>query len=366
MIAIFIGPTLARARVERLLAGTPAVILPPAAQGDVYRAARQRPATIALVDGYFHQVPAVWHKEILWALKEGIPVIGASSMGALRAAELEPFGMIGVGAIFEAYLDGSIVDDDEVALLHGPAEVDFLALSEPLVNIRATLAAARKEGVISPDTCEVALQTARAMYYPERTYDALIDRLISQGHDLGHFKTWLAGGRVDQKALDAEALISKIASWVERPAQHRSWTFEHTAMWDELIRLHGSRAAAAHETKGDDVLRELRKDPDKWRGTMIAALGRMLAGDASKREGRSVDERELVDALEKLRRRHELSSPAELERWLTVNDLTTDGLIELLANQVRSEWMVANLEADLEPHALEHLKLTGTYPAIRP
>ena len=79
---------------------------PPAAQGDVYRAALSRPVAIGLVDGYFERVPAVWHKEILWALSQGIHVFGSASMGALRAAELAPFGMVGVGAIFEAYRDG--------------------------------------------------------------------------------------------------------------------------------------------------------------------------------------------------------------------------------------------------------------------
>ena len=48
-------------------------ISPPVGQGDVYRAAtRYRPRAIGIVDGYFHQVPSVWHKEILWAMAEGI------------------------------------------------------------------------------------------------------------------------------------------------------------------------------------------------------------------------------------------------------------------------------------------------------
>ena len=80
---------------------------PPAKQGDICRAVQERgPDAVALIDGYFEQVPAVWHKEILWAMKLGVQVYGASSMGALRAAELQQFGMIGVGKIFEAYVSG--------------------------------------------------------------------------------------------------------------------------------------------------------------------------------------------------------------------------------------------------------------------
>src|SRR6185503_19851746 len=92
--------------------------------------------------------PAVWHKEILWAMSEGIHVFVSGSMGALRAAELASFGMIGVGAVFEAYRDGVLEDDDEVAVVHAAAEHDYRAGSEALVNIRATLARARTEGVL--------------------------------------------------------------------------------------------------------------------------------------------------------------------------------------------------------------------------
>src|SRR5579859_4749374 len=108
---IFLGPTLEVNEARKVLGGE---YLPPAAQGDLYRVARERPFSIGLVDGYFEHVPAVWHKEILWALSQGIHVFGAASMGALRAAELHPFGMQGVGRIFEAFRDGMLEDDDEV------------------------------------------------------------------------------------------------------------------------------------------------------------------------------------------------------------------------------------------------------------
>src|SRR5206468_4971333 len=112
---------------------------PPVRQGEFYRAAVERPAIIGLIDGYFEVMPSVWHKEVLWAMAQGIHVYGASSMGALRAAELAAFGMIGVGAIFEAYRDGAIEDDDEVAVVHGPPELGYVQLSEAMVNIRATI-----------------------------------------------------------------------------------------------------------------------------------------------------------------------------------------------------------------------------------
>ena len=102
---VFVGPTL---RAEDLAPDGDIVVLPPVAQGDVYRAAQAQPSAIGIVDGYFEGALSVWHKEILWAMVEGIHVFGSASMGALRAAELHPFGMRGIGRIFEAFRDGEL------------------------------------------------------------------------------------------------------------------------------------------------------------------------------------------------------------------------------------------------------------------
>ena len=91
-------------------AGAVAVGPVPSARGDGRRLpagpARGPPARIAIIDGLFEQVPAVWHKELLFAMARGVEVSGAASMGALRAAELHAFGMIGVGPTFAAYKSG--------------------------------------------------------------------------------------------------------------------------------------------------------------------------------------------------------------------------------------------------------------------
>ena len=99
-IYVFLGPTLAEndARAE-----LDAVYLPPVSAGDVFRLWRQRPRAIGIVDGYFEHVPAVWHKEIMWIMAHGVHVFGSAGMGALRAAELDSFGMHGVGRVYQAF-----------------------------------------------------------------------------------------------------------------------------------------------------------------------------------------------------------------------------------------------------------------------
>ena len=87
-IHVFLGPSLSWDEAREILPD--ATFLPPAKAGDVYLAVKRGATVIAIIDGVFEQVPSVWHKEVLYALSLGVHVFGASSMGALRAAELHP------------------------------------------------------------------------------------------------------------------------------------------------------------------------------------------------------------------------------------------------------------------------------------
>jgi hypothetical protein len=141
-IVVFAGPTLPRspdAGWRALLSGCD--LRPPAQRGDVLAALVARPAALVLIDGYYYSVPAVTHKELLHALDAGVRVIGAASLGALRAAELAPLGMVGVGKVFEAYRAGVLDGDDEVAILHTSAELGYRGLTVALVEVRHALAA---------------------------------------------------------------------------------------------------------------------------------------------------------------------------------------------------------------------------------
>jgi hypothetical protein len=186
---------------------------PPVRQGDVYRAALTRPAIIGIIDGYFEVTPTVWHKEILWAMAEGIHVYGSASIGALRAAELYPFGMTGVGRVFAAYRDGILTDDDEVAVLHGPEELDYPTVTEAMVNIRATLDKAVAGGVLDRWLVARLTEISKALFYKERSWEAILR--LATGHGpiampLGRLAVWLRSGKVDQKQIDAVEMIAVI------------------------------------------------------------------------------------------------------------------------------------------------------------
>ena len=112
-IIVFLGPSLDLHDSGEILA---AEYQPPAKRGDLL-AAGDGATIIGLIDGVFHQECAVAHREILAAVKKGVRVVGSSSMGALRAAEMDTLGMVGIGEIYRMYKSGELESDDEVALV---------------------------------------------------------------------------------------------------------------------------------------------------------------------------------------------------------------------------------------------------------
>ncbi len=243
-IYVFAGPTIS---AERARAELDAVYLPPVKQGDVYRLMAERPWAIGLIDGFFEQVPSVWHKEILWAMSQGVHVFGSASMGALRAAELCAFGMVGVGRIYEAYRDGRLTDDDEVALRHGPPETGYVAVSEALVNIRWTLASAAKLGVIEASTGSALERIAKGWFYPQRSYPRLIRAGCAAGlprRELDALRDWLPEGRIDRKLSDALEMLREIRRRRESDAAPNTaaFLFEHTDMWEGVVEMTSSGA----------------------------------------------------------------------------------------------------------------------------
>ena len=140
----------------------------PIQRGDLDLALKERPNIIAIIDGVFHQNSAVGHKEILNVINSGVKVYGASSMGALRASELDSLGMTGVGYVYNQYATGEVDSDDDVAVMLDSETLE--ALSEPLINMRYVFTNAVCENIISDDEKDELLDIAKKTYYPKRNY----------------------------------------------------------------------------------------------------------------------------------------------------------------------------------------------------
>jgi hypothetical protein len=365
---VFVGPTL---RPGDLAAAPDLVMLPPVAQGDVYRVAQSRPAAIGVIDGYFEGVLSVWHKELLWAMAEGIHVFGSASMGALRAAELHPFGMVGVGRIFEACRGGELEDDDEVAVIHGPRETGYLALSEAMVNIRRTLEEAAADGLIARATCDRLARIAKELFYHERTFDRVLARAAEGAvcaAELGRLRAWLPHGRVDQKRDDALAMLEAMQALLarDRGPMRVDYTLEWTEVWDDATAASAAsvRPGAAGDlawVSDERVLEELRLEADTYAAMRERALLRHLAKREAGRRRQSVDARARRDVLARLRARHGLFTRAALDRWLAANAIDGERLEGIVEDEARLEAISDLAVPSLREALLDELRLCGDF-----
>jgi hypothetical protein len=368
-VYVFVGPTLPVEQARREL---DAIYLPPVSEGDVQRAASRKPKAIGIIDGYFECVPAVWHKEILWAMAQGVRVYGSASMGALRAAELAAFGMEGVGKIFEAYRDGDLEDDDEVAIIHSPERRGYQPNSVAMVNIRATLEAAETAGVIRRSTRRKLEGIVKELFYPERTYAMMFERADKQlpAQELGVLRGWLPTGQIDQKREDALAMLRVIRSWLDAglPADPAKYLFEYTASW-EIARCQAGSLHTDSQGRGEAIflnglLDELRHEAEICDPTQQAALLRFLGLEEAWRLGMVPTPAMIRAAAARFRQEKAIEEPEAFDRWLTENSLRFEEFLELMKDQVRLEWVqnLARMEADaLVP---DHLRVTGHYARL--
>ncbi|HEU5353236.1 MAG TPA: TfuA-like protein [Actinocrinis sp.] len=282
-VHVYAGPTLPRADILTVIPS--ATVQPPVAHGDLFRADNQPGDIVVLIDGLFHQVASVRHKEILQLLADGVRVVGCSSMGALRAAELYPYGMIGHGAVFEMYRQGTIDADDEVAVMHGAAP-EYRRMSDSLVVFRYAVAGALEAGEIDRRGAETIIRHAAALHYTERRWDAL-EALCGDDPEsrdaFARLRAFVAAhpGRADVKATDAIDTLTRLAeltsgetppleSWAPKS---REWHNGHLYDWRSRFRgalVDGVHAGDAdvlryHQLYGDDF-------PDRWKRFVVAQI----------------------------------------------------------------------------------------------
>ncbi|WHZ29304.1 MAG: hypothetical protein OJF51_004106 [Nitrospira sp.] len=362
-VYVFAGPTI---RPERARSELTATYLPPVSQGDVYRVAAFKPFAIGIIDGYFDRVPAVWHKEILWAMAQGIHVFGAASMGALRAAELDAFGMKGVGKIYEAFRDGELEDDDEVAVTHSK---DYVPSSDAMVNIRYTLEKAERQSIIRSTTRSTLERIAKQLFYPERTYHAVLARGRAEGlptKDLANLEHWLPKGRVDQKLQDAIAMLRSIRRLTANKPHPKEvdYAFEHTYMWEQLTHEAGElrmETASPESILTWSVLEELRLDgPSYTRATDDCLLRLLLHEKLFLNDEKSTDIAILKTTVA-FRESRKLFSASDIRRWLKDQSLKKQEFLQYMHEEEKLEKVRARLREGAERLLPRYLKLSGQY-----
>lgn len=217
---IFLGPSLSHEKARKIF---DADYRPPARKGDFLRLAAADfdvvEMSIGFVDGVFLQdYPPTPIEVYHLARKNGVLLVGAASLGALRAVELEKFGMVGIGKIFQLYKTGKVNADDEVAVTFA-SEGDYQLQSEAMIDIRYNLYLAHKKGVINEKAKSMLVRLAKEIYFPHRKYTYILEEARNRypmlESEINSFGSYIRSNRKSLKEMDAIRLVKYLKEHYE-------------------------------------------------------------------------------------------------------------------------------------------------------
>jgi len=181
LIKVYAGLSAGRDTVQAILPD--AICAPPVERGDIVADIDDGVTSILILDGVFHQALSVSPSEIMDALRRGIRVFGASSMGALRAAELEAYGMVGVGEIFEYIRNAAAFRDDFLGQVFIDGFPQIQARSVTWVEFEINLERLFSRGRISRATRDRLRSLYADLHYAERSLATLAARIRADGRN---------------------------------------------------------------------------------------------------------------------------------------------------------------------------------------
>ena len=277
--------------------------------------------------------------------------------------------MQGVGAIYRAYADGTLEDDDEVAVAHADREHGFRALSDAMVDVRAKLQEARDEGVIGADTAASLVEHVKATFYAQRSLIAALD----DGPEHRALRAWLARSPRSRKREDAVELLRTMKADAEAgaPVSQPAWTLQRTRYWEEARQavIVDDLAAGSGELELVDeparaVLDELRLDPDEFvrlrdRGLLVA-VARHAAAALGVPESAWLRQ----EALDEERRRSGLLTPASVHDWLATRRLDEGELAPLAARLAVLRWARLAYRNDVAGELIDVARGDSHYPEL--
>lgn len=366
-IVVFLGPTM---RYEEASLVLDAIYLPPVRQSDILSVLREyAPKVIAIIDGEFSQSLAVWHKEIIYAIESGVKVFGGSSMGALRAAELDDHGMIGVGKIYRAFKSEALTDDDEVALIYAPGSMNYLNISMSMVNIRATINAALEDDRIDKCLVHKLLDEAKALHFCERKLDVLLSRLNLNEQQSSAVSEMFNEHLVDQKKLDGIELLQLLAqgqysetdmtisplsktNFFAIQNEQDSWVTEQDV---QVTQRELCKHAALHNENFCDIR-------DKVLSEQIQLIFASHIGLDINADEFECEKRLLLKSLK-------VDSEAALEDWLKTNHLSVTEFEALITNKTiikkLHKWFITMQGGrEITKIVLDEIKLSDNYMAL--
>jgi hypothetical protein len=265
--------------------------------------------------------------------------------------------------VFAAYRDGHwpgdpnpFEDDDEVAVIHAPPEAGGAPLSDAMVDLRATLDAAASAGAVADADRRLLTDALKRRHFPERSIAALhaeATRLLDP-QAARRLTAWLPGNTVALKRLDAIAMLEAMHTLTAPFVP--DFVMQQPLFWRRFV----AAEADALDPSERRVLDRLRRDPDAWQACARAAIGRLPARDRPEAAPETPPHR----ALGRLRRERGLWRRDDLVAWMEANALDEAGLARLLRREDELDGMAAEETPELLRAMIDHLRLTGAFPAL--
>ncbi len=382
VVLLFGGPSL-----EGIdLSGSHITLLPPAVQGDMLRHVRElQPQAVGLLDCELpHRDLPTWHKEIIHTLNLGIPVAGAASVGAHRAAELAPHGMEGVGSIYRRVASGELERDDEVLGDWEQTPEGCRQLSLPLVLMRDVLDEASKAGVLSQEKSGILTKIAEKLFWRHRSWETLFEEAFSQGiseEDRASFTAWLpqASNPVREDAL---ALVKRLEELGNSGKENGKGKAGKGVSEEALLSRERNISSLFKSLNSRD--RSVPSSQGTLRQWALADSATFSHPDAEELNRQGLNRRlalllgtlwkitppkELLTLEEqRLRRRFGLKSHEALQSWMEENDLDETSFQKLLEEEATlhllHRWFMQGRIHEKNTGALlEEMKLQGKYKA---
>jgi hypothetical protein len=234
-----------------------------------------------------------------------------------------------------------------------------------MVNIRATLAMAERSNILGAAARESLERRAKELFFGERRWQTLLTLAPGIGvpaHERQALTAWLPGGHVDQKRLDALAMLNAMRNSNGERALGAAFQFDWTFLWDEFVGR-SSDAAENPLTSGERILEELRLlGPEAYHRVEVSALLRAAAVDGARGNPISGDDRR--EWLVRFRAGRALFARADLDRWMAHNDLTPAAFETMIDAQAGLVALRRRLGRSLDRYVLDELRLIGDYPAL--
>jgi len=335
---VYVGPTLSAQEVSRALPGC--LLRPPIARGDLYRDRLLRGSVFVILDGVFFQQRAVSPREIFDVIEDGGLVVGASSLGALRAAECWPVGMRGIGSIYRLLRAGGLASDDEVAVAFDAADPARRS-SIPLVNVRYAVWRAVRERHMEGAIAARVVASAQALFYSDRRWATILAGAGIREPD-GPMARALAG--YDLKRIDALRALGRVQRWSARDPE---FCFRPRRSTSPFIRWQAEREYEYDALDGKPALAALR-ELSRW----LVASGRYLRypGALGGKNGAPVRQRKRATEheLDRWFKRRRLFGPEGRTAWIERTGLSPSALARAAMSRAEGRAFLSEFFLDEE------------------